>query len=131
MLRIDREKKRQLKKERENKQKFDLRQKMSVIATTAGIDNDEELHLPQRLWEDIRKTGFDELDENDESQNSESDQSDEDEEMESDQEDNSDVDEKAKAISRMADEMESEIAKQKEYASRIDRKIAGSEIKKK
>jgi hypothetical protein len=46
---------------------------MSVIATTAGIDNDEELHLPQRLWEDIRKTGFDELDENDESQNSESD----------------------------------------------------------
>ncbi len=51
--------------------------------------------------------------------------------MESDQEDGSDVDEKAKAISRMADEMESEIAKQKEYASRIDRKIAGSEIKKK
>lgn len=57
---------------------------MSVIATTAGIDNDEELHLPQRLWEDIRKKGFDELDENEESQASESDQNEEDEEMESD-----------------------------------------------
>ena len=63
MERIDREKKRAAKKEREIKQKFDLRQKMSVIATTTAMDNDEELHLPNRVWEDLHKKGFEGLDE--------------------------------------------------------------------
>lgn len=63
MERIEREKKRAAKKEREIKQKFDLRQKMSVIATTTAMDNDEELHLPNRVWEDLHKKGFEGLDE--------------------------------------------------------------------
>jgi hypothetical protein len=52
--RMEKEKKRAAKKERELKQKSELRQKMSVIATSTGIDNDEELHMSQRLWEDVR-----------------------------------------------------------------------------
>ena len=50
--------KRAAKKDRELKQKSDLRQKMSVIATSTGIDNDEELHLPQKLWEEMREQGL-------------------------------------------------------------------------
>ena len=44
--------------------------------------------------------------------------------------DDSAVDAKQIATERMAREMERNIAKQKEYASRIDRKMAKSEIKK-
>lgn len=56
--RMEKEKKRAAKKDRELKQKSDLRQKMSVIATSTGIDNDEELHLPQKLWEEMREQGL-------------------------------------------------------------------------
>lgn len=59
--RIEREKKRAAKKEREAKTKSDLRHKMSVIATTTGIDNDEELNMPRRLWDEVRKNGFEAL----------------------------------------------------------------------
>lgn len=59
--RIEKEKKRAAKKEREAKTKSDLRHKMSVIATTTGIDNDEELNMPKRLWEEVRKNGFEAL----------------------------------------------------------------------
>jgi len=59
---MEKNKKRAAKKERELKQKSDLRQKMSVIATSTGIDNDEELHLPQRLWDEIRESGLEKLD---------------------------------------------------------------------
>lgn len=44
--------------------------------------------------------------------------------------DDSAVDTKQIATERMAREMERNIAKEKEYASRIDRKMAKSEIKK-
>ena len=56
---MDRQKKRQAKKERELKAKSDLRQKMSVIATTTGIDNDEELNMSRKLWASVHETGFD------------------------------------------------------------------------
>ena len=46
--------KRAAKKDREQKAKSDLRHKMSVIATTTGIDNDEELNMPSRLWDEVR-----------------------------------------------------------------------------
>lgn len=55
---MEREKKRAAKKEREIKAKSDLRQKMSVIATANNIDNDEELHLNPRIWEEIHEKGF-------------------------------------------------------------------------
>lgn len=50
LVRLEKDKKRQAKKDRELKAKTDLRQKMSVIATSTGIDNDEELNLNSRLW---------------------------------------------------------------------------------
>ena len=37
--------------------KSDMRKKMSVIASTT-IDNDEDLALPQHLWEKVREKGF-------------------------------------------------------------------------
>ena len=134
MERIDRDKKRAAKKEREIKQKFDLRQKMSVIATTTAMDNDEELHLNARIWEDLHKKGFDGFGKNsdgesDGSEESEDDHSDEGSEEELD--DDSEVDDKVKAINQMAQEMEDNIAGQKEYESRIDRRMARSEYKKK
>ena len=36
---------------------------MSVIATSTGIDNDEELNLNTRVWDEIRKKGFEHLEE--------------------------------------------------------------------
>jgi hypothetical protein len=47
MKRVDREKKRAAKKEKENADKLDMRKKMSVIATTS-MDNDEDLHMNRR-----------------------------------------------------------------------------------
>lgn len=70
--RIEREKKRAAKKEREEKKKHELRQKMSVIATQTGIENDEELYLPQHMWEDLRKKGLDEMSDADEQSESSS-----------------------------------------------------------
>ena len=75
---------------------------MSVIATTTALDNDEELHLPNRVWEDLRKKGFEEFDKkSDESSGSdESDDSDDSNQLESDEEESSDseVDDKVKAV---------------------------------
>jgi len=61
--RMEKEKKRAAKKDRELKAKSDLRQKMSVIATSTVLDNDEELHMSQKLWEDARKSGLENMDE--------------------------------------------------------------------
>ena len=47
---------------------------MSVIATSTGIDNDEELNLNSRAWDEIRKKGFEILDEEDSAENSSSDE---------------------------------------------------------
>jgi len=112
MERIEKEKKRAAKKEREIKQKFDLRQKMSVIATTTAMDNDEELHLPNRVWEDLHKKGFEGL-ENESDESSGSDESDLDEESSEEEveSDDSEVDDKVKAINKMAEEMEENISK--------------------
>jgi hypothetical protein len=111
MLRIDRDKKRAAKKEREIKNKFDLRQKMSVIATTTGIDNDEELHLTARVWEDLHKKGFEGFDKKSDA-SSESEESDEDSEagLNVEDSDNSEIDDKELAVGRMAQEMEDNLA---------------------
>jgi hypothetical protein len=93
---MEKNKKRAAKKERELKQKSDLRQKMSVIATSTGIDNDEELHLPQRLWDEIRESGLEKLDES----------------MSSASDSNESSDESAEvAIERMAEDMETNISR--------------------
>ena len=57
MAKMEREKKRTAKKDREEKRKHELRQKMSVIATQTGIENDEELYLPASVWNSIREKG--------------------------------------------------------------------------
>lgn len=57
MKRMEREKKKQAKKEKVLADKSELRKKMSVIATTM-LDNDEDLTMSRKLWDDIRKKGF-------------------------------------------------------------------------
>lgn len=47
---------------------------MSVIATTTGIDNDEELHMPKKLWDEVRQNGFEAF-ENDDASSESSDKS--------------------------------------------------------
>lgn len=129
MARLAKEKKRQAKKEKEIKLKSDLRQKMSVIATSTGIDNDEELNLNSRLWDELRQKGFEHLDE--EVSDVSDSEVDEDADDEQSEEENSDLDDKTLAIEKMAKQFEDNIAEQKEYASRIDRKLAKSELKRK
>ena len=73
---------------------------MSVIATSTGIDNDEELNMQGRLWDELREKGFEHLDlvSSEESDSNEADDEGSEEEMSL----NSDVDEKQLAIERMA-----------------------------
>ena len=53
LQRVEREKKRILKKERVRDAKQDMRTKMSVIAATS-INNDEELQLDRRTWDKLK-----------------------------------------------------------------------------
>lgn len=57
MKRIEKQKKRAAKKEKVAADKSELRKKMSVIATTT-LDNDEDLLMSRRLWEEVQKKGF-------------------------------------------------------------------------
>lgn len=100
---------------------------MSVIATSTGIDNDEELHMPQRLWDEIRESGLEKLDESMSSDSDSNESSDESAESDID----SDVDDKRMAIERMAEDMETNITRQRDYAKTIDRNLAKYEIKRK
>ena len=58
MKRMEKEKKRQAKKDKVAADKSEYRKKMSVIATTT-LDNDEDLLMSRKLWDDVRKRGFD------------------------------------------------------------------------
>ena len=58
MRRMEKEKKRVAKKEKIAADKSELRKKMSVIATTT-LDNDEDLLMSRRLWDEVQKKGFD------------------------------------------------------------------------
>ena len=57
MKRMEKEKKRAAKKEKILADKSELRKKMSVIATTT-LDNDEDLFMSRKLWDDVRRKGF-------------------------------------------------------------------------
>ncbi len=139
MARMERERKRAAKKERELKAKSDLRQKMSVIATTTGIDNDEELNLNRRLWAQVHETGFEGIGLADSEDNGLSSDSDSDSEeaaggagrAASGEESEESVDERAARIDAMAAEMEASLRQQKEYQMQVDRRVQRSEIKKK
>jgi hypothetical protein len=116
MIRMDRDKKRVAKKERELKAKSDLRQKMSVIATTTGIDNDEELNLSRKLWASVHENGFDGIGLADSEDNGMSSDSEESEKEVGDQEESEDsIDYRDARINEMADEMEENLQKQKDY----------------
>ena len=51
--RIEREKKRQAKKTREQEKQKELAKKKSFIASTANYENDDELRLARKDWEAI------------------------------------------------------------------------------
>ena len=128
--RIEKEKKRAAKKERESKNKSDLRHKMSVIATTTGIDNDEELNMSSRIWDEVRKQGFEAFnadDSDDEESSSESSA----DKIVSDEIGDESEDDKLAHINSMADEMEENIKKTKAFQMTVDRKIQKREIKNK
>ena len=117
MIRMDREKKRVAKKERELKAKSDLRQKMSVIATQHGIENDEELNMSRKLWAKVHETGFDVIGMADSEDNGMSSESEESEESVNDEGADSEesVDDNTAHINQMAEDMEENLGKQKEY----------------
>ena len=139
MKRVEKEKKKQAKKEKVLNDKSELRKKMSVIATTT-LDNDEDLLMSRKLWDSVRDKGFDAAGEkSDESSDSDEErkalrESDDSEDEDEDEESSSGdelPDEKQAQISAMADQMEDAITRQKEYQMTVDRKMAGKEHKKK
>lgn len=125
--RIEREKKRAAKKEREEKKKHDLRQKMSVIATQTGIENDEELYLPQHMWEQLRQKGLDEM--SDAEEVSESSAEEEEDVSEHESIDEMEIDDKVVATEMMFQQMEANIKNQREFEGLRDRNLAGKQLK--
>jgi len=113
MKRREREIKRVKKKEHELKTKSELRQKMSVIATNTAGDNDEELALPKKVWDNLHQSGF-ECNEDDSDMDG-SDADDESGEASVEEESDSDVDDAHVRINKMAADMEYNIKKQKDY----------------
>ena len=137
ITRIEKDKKRQGKKDREQAVKADLRTKMSVIATTT-IDNDEELYLNANQWDLMRKkvdnvekdSDDDELDSIEEEDSDDENDSENEGAAEKDSDEES-VDSGAAQVNEMADEFEEQITMQNEYAMNIDRKEAKRLYKKK
>ena len=132
MKRIEKEKKRKDKKEKIANDKTELRKKMSVIATTT-LDNDEDLVMSRKLWDDIRKKGFEGAGDksSDDSDSSEEEKGEESAAQEEDESSEDELDEKERAVAMMADQMEDQISKHKEYAMSMDRRMVGKEAKKK
>lgn len=87
MKRMEKEKRRREKKEKVLADKSELRKKMSVIATTV-LDNDEDLTLSQKLWDEVRKKGFEGVGDksDDESESSEEEKGDSDSDFSDDEE---------------------------------------------
>jgi len=105
MKRIEKEKKRKDKKEKIANDKTELRKKMSVIATTT-LDNDEDLVMSRKLWDDIRKKGFEgagDKSSDDESSESEEEKGEDIDAQEEDESSEDELDEKERAVAMMAD----------------------------
>jgi len=106
---------------------------MSVIASNS-LDNDEDLQMSNRIWEELREKGFDGIGEKSEGEESSSEESDDEsdaEEAEGEVSDAESVDSKVARVNEMADEFETTIARQREYAMNVDRNFAAKEMKKK
>ena len=73
MKRVEKEKKRQAKKEKVLADKSELRKKMSVIATTT-LDNDEDLLMSRKLWDSVRQKGFEQAGDKSEDEDDSSDE---------------------------------------------------------
>lgn len=131
MVRIEKEKKRVAKKERERKQKFDMRQKMSVIATSTGVDNDEELALPRRLWDEAREKGFEAAGENEADSFADESFGEAHPDDGSLMGDESSEDDRIKMINQLDAQMENTLKDQKDYQMTVDRRVQRNEIKKK
>ena len=84
------------------KQKSELRQKMSVIATQTGMDNDEEMYLNPAVWDKLRETGMENLSDAENVSDSEPEDSEEYPQEEGEEVDEMDVNDKQNAIERLA-----------------------------
>lgn len=109
-MRIQKEKKKQEKKEKILQAKNDLKKKMSVIASS-GIDgNDEDLMMPRRIWDKLREKGFDRLGEKtDSDESSEEEESDEQSDGDASEDSDDSVDSKQARVEMMADEFENQL----------------------
>lgn len=115
ILRIEKDKKRQAKKDKVQEKKSDLRTKMSVIATTT-IDNDEELYLSRKQWDQLRdkveEKSVDDSGEQDSDSGSEADseqESDSSNQKEPAKDSDEETDEEVERINEMAEEFEKQI----------------------
>jgi len=60
--RLEKDKKKKEKKQRQIDAKSELRKKMSVIASNA-MEDDDDLRLDKHVWEKLQKKGFEGLEE--------------------------------------------------------------------
>jgi hypothetical protein len=100
---------------------------MSVIATQTGIENDEELYLPQHMWEQLRQKGLDEM--SDAEEVSESSAEEDEDVSEHESIDEMEIDDKAVATEMMFQQMEANIKNQREFEGLRDRNLAGKQLK--
>ena len=143
--RMEKDKKRLAKKEREAAVKQDIRTKMSVIAATT-LDNDEDLTLDRKTWEKLRTIDLEDLHKYVKVPDEESDLENMDplerkfrfladtsgkEKNNNEEDSDSSIDDKVKAVNKMAMELEESIAKEKEYKMIKSRKEVKKEIKSK
>ena len=119
--RVDLQKKKQAKKEREANAKADYRKKMSVIAG-AAIENDEDLTLDKKTWERVREIGIEDVYKHIEEMPEEQEMDDQERKYKflTDGgtklvDDDSDLSDDERKVKRMEDELAEQIRSNKEY----------------
>lgn len=146
---MEKAKKRQAKKLRENEAKQEHRKKMSVIASTT-INNDEEMILDKKTWDKLKQIDEAEdieqyIDAQDESSDSENHDMNlpgmsinrkkleqmEQEDLKIKYDEDEDSDDNVARINRMQQEIDMTLAQKKEYSMTLDKKEAKKDRKNK
>jgi hypothetical protein len=145
IARVEKERKKQEKKERGKKQKSELRQKMSVIASTDIYNQNDEVLFDRRTFEKLQKIDIEELGYEDEDMGENEDLDDggivvksgkrnkkEAAQESSDDDDGSDSEaERVRRVDKMAAEIEGFFEQKREYKGELDRRQAKKDKKKK
>ena len=133
---MEKDRKRQAKKDKERKLKTDLRSKMSVIASTDLNNKNDEILFDRRTFEKLQNMDIENLEYEDASDQEDPDKKlDKRDELKMDDgnedgnSDDEDMDENVKRVDAMANEIDHFYKQKREYAMEKDRTLAKREKK--